>query len=163
MVLCLWVKHGTFHYGFILLLYSISHSLLTIFIFALTLIKNPKVFGPDGRTLRNCKPKAIKKGYVPGWRLMCNMRAVPILEPGMGNIIPLSALTGQQEHDKHPISDHRDTQCVHGVCYLVTKHEFDDIYHSEGGKIGSYVIQPLQFISYEGESFEVHAWYGFSL
>jgi hypothetical protein len=103
---------------------------------------------------------AIKKGYVPGWRLMCNMRAIPILEPGMGNIIPLSALVADPPVDeKEAISNSRDTQCVHGICYLVTKHEFDDIYQSEGGKIGSYVIQPLQFISYEGESLEVHAWY----
>jgi len=94
---------------------------------------------------------------------MCNMRAVPILEPGMGNIIPLSALntTLNQSMDEklEPISSHRDTQCVHGICYLVTKHEFDDIYHSEGGKIGSYIIQPLKFISYEGETLEVYAWY----
>jgi hypothetical protein len=120
---------------------------------------NPKVFGPEGRALRNCKPKAIKRGYVPGWRLMCNMRAVPILEPGMGNIIPLSAFTNIHDHGKNEISEHRETQCVHGVCYLVTKHEFDDIYHSEGGKIGSYTIQKLQFFSYDGDELEAHAWY----
>ena len=87
---------------------------------------------------------------------MCNMRAVPVLEPGMGNIIPLSAF--QHVCEKHSISERRDTQCVHGVCYLVTKHEFDDIYQSEGGQVGSYIIQTLKFISYEGEEFDVQAW-----
>jgi hypothetical protein len=66
---------------------------------------------------------------------MCNMRAIPILEPGMGNIIPLSALVADPPvDDKQAISNCRDTQCVHGICYLVTKHEFDDIYQSEGGR-----------------------------
>jgi len=90
---------------------------------------------------------------------MCNMRAVPILEPGMGNIIPISALSKKYTLEKNPISDHRDTQCVHGICYQVTKHEFDDIYHSEGGSVGSYIIQTLKFISYDGEELDACAWY----
>jgi len=57
-------------------------------------------------------PWRLKKGYVPGWRLMCNMRAIPILEPGMGNIIPLSALAADQPVDeKEAISNSRDTMC----------------------------------------------------
>lgn len=145
----------------------------TVWYFAFGSNLNPKVFGPESsRRGRKVSPKQVKTGYVPGWRLACNLKAVPIIEPGMGNIAPIlprhdahapttenlagtltdevrvvsNAVTQAQE----PIFAHNDRtqQCVHGAAFLITKREFDEIYKSEGGKEGHYRIEPLDMICY---------------
>lgn len=49
---------------------------------------NPKVFGAESsRRERRVIPKTAKVGKVPGWALCFNLKTLPLVEPGMGNII----------------------------------------------------------------------------
>eukprot|EP00457_Paulinella_chromatophora_P010228 gb/GEZN01010322.1/.p1 GENE.gb/GEZN01010322.1/~~gb/GEZN01010322.1/.p1 ORF type:complete len:294 (+),score=28.60 gb/GEZN01010322.1/:130-1011(+) len=99
---------------------------------------NPKVFGPAGRSSRRILYKEATPCRVVGWELRFNLMALPFVEPGMGNIVP------------------SPSSICHGIAYLITVEELQQVYKSEGGKEGSYRLIKLSAAAYDGRTLEVH-------
>ncbi|GJQ11281.1 hypothetical protein GpartN1_g3072.t1 [Galdieria partita] len=77
---------------------------------------SPSAFGPKAKgryVQRNCFPKEAFPAKLSGWKLVFNLRGVPGIEPGFGNIVP------------------DNNSCVHGVCYLLKQEDFLRLRQSE--------------------------------
>jgi hypothetical protein len=77
---------------------------------------SPDAFGPKAKgryNQRNCIPKEAFPAKLHGWKLVFNLRGVPGVEPGFGNIVS----------DQH--------SSVHGVCYLLKQEDFRRLRQSE--------------------------------
>eukprot|EP00871_Galdieria_phlegrea_P001143 jgi/Galph1/2029/GphlegSOOS_G723.1 len=87
-----------------------------IYYFSFGANMSPEAFGPKAKgryNSRNCVYKEAFPAKLRGWKLVFNLRGVPGVEPGFGNVVP-----------------DRDS-CVHGVCYLLKKEDFLRLRQSE--------------------------------
>jgi cation transport regulator ChaC len=121
---------------------------------------NPKVFGAESsRYERRVIPRTAKVGKVPGWALRFNLKTLPLVEPGMGNIIKEEGAEVHGVAYQVPAIPKRLAAALRALksdSSQITEQDLEKIFRSEGGGTSdAYTIQTLDFYGYDGMHLQV--------